>query len=158
MSPNRGAISAAMRNRAVEVYMTTNETFMSSVSDKIRLLAGNGSEISMALQLNIDTIKDYSLKQLLNFSGIDERSAIQSSIVESSYVQSLVDASNKDSSLPSIGLSLTGHLQSFYENAWFHLVRLGDPALIFFYSRLITGMTAEKALLIALSDECELFV
>lgn len=167
MCPNRGAISQAMRNRAVEIFLSENEMFMNSIFDKLRLVSN--TDPSMALQFDLQTfekLNEFTLSKLLNTCSLDiearrkilqlaDQISVTSNFADSTLIQSLVQVSNQNSDFKAIDTSITNYLRTFYENAWMNLAQLSDPALLFFYSRLATGIKNERSLLIALMDKCK---
>ncbi|KAI6182875.1 Midasin [Aphelenchoides bicaudatus] len=159
MCPDRGSLSPAMRNRAVEIFLDNTQMFVNSVVDKIRLIGGTEFETALALRSNDETIQTLnsfessSLLKICSFTLESRQSLFELSdnLVGSSSTQNILNLFKQNTSLT--GTSIINYLRVFYENAWPFFFQRNDPALTFFYSRLASGIQGDKAMLFATMDK-----
>lgn len=169
MCPDRGALSPAMRNRAVEICLTDSQMFVNSIGDKIRMIGGGEFETSLALcvgnetTLALSNFTNSDLLKICSFApesrqklfGLPETFA-DTRNVNGNTIQSFLDLFKESADFSNT--SITDYLRVFYENAWAFFFQQNDPALVFFYSRLASGMQNSKAMLFASMDKCNQFV
>lgn len=165
MCPDRGTLSPAMRNRTVEISIARNQTFINSVADKMRLVGGPEFETSLALRGGPEVIQalgSFTTSSLLKIRSFALESrqklfALESSVntdfVDSITTQNLIRSFSHNVVFPPGGSPITDYLRSFYENSWAFLLKQHDPSLVFFYSRIVSGIQGDKALLFALTDK-----
>lgn len=164
MCPDRGVLSPAMRNRAVEIYLTSEEMFVNSTPDKIRLIGGPELELSLAPYAateHVERLFNHPTAYLLklgSFTTESKRRIFQLPISQpANYAQFTDIDSIREFLQPStqnIASSIADYLDDFYENGWLYFSQNNDPPVSFFYARVASRMCREKALFIALSDKC----
>jgi hypothetical protein len=165
MCPDRGALSPAMRNRAVEIFLAESQMFVNSIADKIRLIGGTEFETSLALCVGAETtqvLDNFTNSNLLKICSFAPKSRQKlfgltetfsdTQFVDGNTIHSFLNLFKQNVDFSNA--SLTDCLRVFYENAWAFFFQHNDPALVFFYSRILSGMQGNKALLFASIDKC----
>ena len=151
-----------MRNRAVEIYVSTQEQFAHSTSDALRLVGGEELEMRLApdaatpatrVLLERDVVELLRVRALAPADRARELRIAEMPAPSEDNCAYAMRWPARASQLPPAGVSLREHLREFYADAWLFYLRSADPALVYFYARLASGVDRTLARCIAAAEK-----
>ncbi|KAI6207833.1 Midasin [Aphelenchoides besseyi] len=163
MNSEAGNLSAAMRNRAVEIRLLESEQFPNSTVDKIRLLGDGELERVMAPLAGtsaLEPLNELGKAEMLQLRSYS-RNGRAKSLGLTPFLTNICEQKLNVTSLrsarlerfPPVGCSLESYFNEYYQDGWLYYLNLNDPAVVFFYSRVVSGTNTATSLSIAVNDE-----